>query len=461
MMRKDRRTLHTDLETALEPVRLSETRKAAILEAANRARFPRHGRRPLRIGLTAAALCVLLVVTAVAAAPSLREALNQALGSFAPYAQEVEGVSVSDQGIELRVVRALADENGGTVYIEAADRTGDRLSGSSVLNGDPCLAYDSQSRTALFAKSFSALELELGLVDENGDAVLEFYRLLPAVQEVGQVSLPWELVTGERLDTLTLAAEDCQWGQFTPRAESTVLTPEQTPAELDTELFSLSSMGFDEGGSFHIQLRLADGVNANWDGDLHTTLPETDWNPEQLQELHTVFAQDGATYYDLCFAELTAEHFGHFRIESLTGTVTVGEPIEGEWTLTFPLELLPARTIALEEALDGQIIDQLTISATSVKKQAHFEDPAHKTVLGYPLTVYLADGSTVIAPYGDSGRTWTGTGEDIVWNLPRAIDPAEVVGIAIGQYYLPILSDDTAGPGSWLAKLPAEEATSR
>lgn len=450
MTGKNRQTLHAALEAELAPVQLSASRKAAILAAAAGAKAAHRGRRPWRICLTAAALCAALAVTAVAASPSLRETLAHVLGSFEPYAQEVEGVAATDQGIRLRVVRVLADENGGTVYLEAKDLTGNRLGGDSVLDGNSCLAYDSQTHTALFTETFHAVEMERGLVDGQGTMNLEYSWLLPAVQDVGQVPLPWELVTGERLDTLILAAEDCQWGPYVPRVENTVLIPEQTPAELDTELFSLSSMGFDEAGAFHIQLRLADGVTPNWYGGLYTTCPEVDWDLKQIPELHTVFNRNGFTYYDICFVELTVEHFRHFHIGDLLGTVVVGEPVEGNWMLSFPLELLPSRVITLEERLDGQIIEQITISATSVKKQAHFEDLAHKTVLGYPLAVYLSDGGTVTAPYEDSEHIWKRTGEDIVWPLPRAIDPEEVVGIAIGQWYLPIQSDDTAGPGYWL-----------
>ena len=433
MTGKNRQTLHDALEAELAPVRLSEARRAAILAAAGGAGTRRRGGRPWRVCLTAAALCAALAVTAVAASPSLREALAHMLGGFEPYAQEVEGVAATDQGIQLRVVRVLADENGGTVYLEAEDLTGNRLSGDSVLDGNSCLAYDSQTHTALFTETFHAVEMERGLVDGQGTMNLAYSWLLPA-------------------------AEDCQWGPHVPRVENTVLIPGQTPAELDTELFSLSSMGFDEAGAFHIQLRLVDGVTPNWYGGLYTTCPEVDWDLKQIPELHTVFNRNGFTYYDICFVELTVEHFRQFHIGDLLGTVVVGEPVEGNWMLSFPLELLPSRVITLEERLDGQIIEQITISATSVKKQAHFEDLAHKTVLGYPLAVYLSDGGTVTALYEDSEHIWKRTGEDIVWPLPRAIDPEEVVGIAIGQWYFPIQSDDTAGPGYWLAELPAQES---
>ena len=453
MTGRNRQRLRAALEAELEPVRLSEARKAAILAAAGEVQV-RKKHRFIRTCLTAAALCAALALTALAVSPDLRETLIQVLGSFAPCAREVEGVSATDQGVALRVVRVLADENGGTVYLEAEDLTGDRLSGTGRLDQAQCLAYDSQSRTALFAENFDALDLARGLVNEAGEMELSFSVLVPGMQDIGAVSLPWELVTGETLETITLSEAECQWWNTVPRAESTALEPEQTPTALSTELFSLSAMGFDEAGAFHIQLRMADGVEVGDYGDLYPSNPEMDWTPAQAAgELHTAFRRDGAYYYDICLPELTVDRFGHFRIDAVCGRVS-DAPIRGNWTLIFPLEPLPSRTISAEERFNGQIVEKLIISATSVKKQARFEDPAHKTVLGYPLTVYLADGSTVTAPYEDSGRTWTRTGEDIVWQLPRAIDPEEVVGVAIGHRYLPIQPDNTAGSGSWLDTLP-------
>ena len=183
MTGKNRQTLHDALEAELAPVRLSEARRAAILAAAGGAGARRRDRRPWRVCLTAAALCAALAVTAVAASPSLREALAHMLGGFEPYAQEVEGVAATDQGIQLRVVRVLADENGGTVYLEAEDLTGNRLSGDSVRDGNSCLAYDSQTHTALFTETFHAVEMERGLVDGQGTMNLAYSWLLPAAED--------------------------------------------------------------------------------------------------------------------------------------------------------------------------------------------------------------------------------------------------------------------------------------
>ena len=60
MTGKNRQTLHAALEAELAPVRLSQSRKAAILAAASGGGARRRGGRPWRVGLTAAALCAAL-----------------------------------------------------------------------------------------------------------------------------------------------------------------------------------------------------------------------------------------------------------------------------------------------------------------------------------------------------------------------------------------------------------------
>ena len=254
--------MHAELETALSELHLSTERWEAILAAAGRMTERENRRRPLRTGLMAAAICAALAVTAVAVSPPLRETLIQFLGSFEPYAQEVEGVSATDQGIELRVVRVLADKNGGTAYLEAEDLVGERLHESAALESyrDPCIAYDAEADTALFAL---ALDDIAPCQMQTGDVyTVEFSRVLPAVEPFF-APLPWELLTGERLDTLTVATEKYISGERREETR-TVLVPGQTPAELGTELCSLSSMGFDQDGAFHIQLRLADGVGGEY-----------------------------------------------------------------------------------------------------------------------------------------------------------------------------------------------------
>ena len=474
-MMTSKQKLHTALERAMEPVKLSQTRRRAILAAMEKGDDHVSKQQwTLRIGLIAAVLCAVLAVGALAASPTLRDALSGALGSFGPYSQEVEGVSCTDQGIELRVVRTLADENGGTVYLEAVDHTGERLGPASRLEGfgqAQCLGYDEQTRTALFAVELPLLWQRY--LDGDGRLTAEFTRIQPALEEFDPVPIPWERVTRRRLDTMTLAAQDCvecltsgSTGQ-----SAAVLVPNQTPADLDSELFALSSIGFDENGRLHVQLRLASGVQAD-PGEIYTSCPDTEGPVGALPEHHTTFVQNGVYYKDICFPDLTDSAWGQLSIAEIRGRVRLGDAVEGSWTLAFPLELLPERVVALSEPINGQVVEQLSISATSLRERARFDDPDHPTVLGYQLSVYLADGSVMTVPYsGDRQMLWRSEsdgltpcssgprrrwGEEIVWSFPRAIDPAEVVGIAIGQRYIPIRGDNTGGPGRWLESLPQD-----
>ena len=66
-------------------------------------------------------------------------------------------------------------------------------------------------------------------------------------------------------------------------------------------------------------------------------------------------------------------------------------------------------------------------------------------------TVFFTEEDTLTYYAPGNKDRWS---EDIVWYFPRAIDPREVTGIAIGQRYLPMNQDGTAGPEFWLDRLP-------
>lgn len=93
---------------------------AALLE---QPRKPHTLRRTLAVGVAAA---LVLAVTAGALSPTVQELLSNALGGFGRYAQAVEGQAV-DQGIEVKVLSAMADSTMLVVYAEAKDQAGDRL----------------------------------------------------------------------------------------------------------------------------------------------------------------------------------------------------------------------------------------------------------------------------------------------------------------------------------------------
>lgn len=89
------------------------------------ANLPSRGKRR-RLGavkgaLAAAAACVLLVGTAFAASPGLRDMLAEVLGSFAPAAQEQNSEVYRWNGFEFKVLSALADDVTIRVFLEARD----------------------------------------------------------------------------------------------------------------------------------------------------------------------------------------------------------------------------------------------------------------------------------------------------------------------------------------------------
>lgn len=126
-------------------------------------------RRPsaVKAALAAAAACLLLAGTALAASPGLRNMLAEALGGFASYAHGQDGDIYVIDGIEFRVVSALADDFTVRVYVEARDLEGDRLSKLGnvfgvldIPNADnssismsvfsaKCVSYDEETKTAL------------------------------------------------------------------------------------------------------------------------------------------------------------------------------------------------------------------------------------------------------------------------------------------------------------------------
>ena len=132
--------------------------------------LPARARPTRRVGrtvLVAAAVCALCIVSALALSPTLREMLEAAQGKYTDYARPVEAAAV-ENGIEIRIISALADHTKIQVYAEARDLEGDRLRGaldvigviqpetfregsglSSCTHEARCVGYDPETGTAL------------------------------------------------------------------------------------------------------------------------------------------------------------------------------------------------------------------------------------------------------------------------------------------------------------------------
>lgn len=212
--------------------------------------------------LIAAAVCAALMCTAFAASPGLRGILIDALGGFAPYAREQKGETYVIDGIEFKVVSALADDFTVRAYVEARDLEGDRLSklalnklgiafglveipkkdvggGISVsVSRSMCLDYDEETKTALLsitswgqimADDLSGSEVKLfslsGSSDnahqqiwENSDGTAFPVEIEPIPSLVADAELALALQAEEvRLSNLGLSVifqADGSWEQF-------------------------------------------------------------------------------------------------------------------------------------------------------------------------------------------------------------------------------------------------------
>lgn len=452
---------------AMDKVKATEdwtARTLAALEERNRRPVRRPGRLIARLGV-AAAVCAALLVTAVAVSPGLREALLVTLGNFAPYAQEVDGVSATDQGIEIRAISALSDGNTARVYLEVRDRTGDRLGEDTELTvamaQRPEADYETWSWTGAKAVSYDA-ETKTALVrfDFNADGVAAVGGTLELTID-GVYGGMWHesgrfdesLLTEATLETMTLDTGE------------TVLMPEQTPAELEgTALAELSSIGFGTDGRLHIQLR-CDGKGIHVPSSTFSVVVNSRSAGETVESRERYFRytqdwtevrfqQDGVWYMDRCY-QITQEDLPDLLVGQVSILAADSPAVEGNWALTVPLEDVPHRRIQMEETVGDITIRALDITALGLSAECVSADGMS---LQYSPALYLADG-TICKELIPGGTFYLGSGdgsEDYTysrWDLQDPIDPEQVVGVSFGLWYIPI-EGETAGPGCWLETLP-------
>ena len=429
-------------------------------------------KRVMRTGLVAALVCALLVGTAFAASPTLRDMLAAALGGFAPYSQGVEGVSATDQGIEISVENVVCDASRGIAYLAVRDLTGDRLrEGAYLKRPDGAKSYDPETHTAIVAVPFESGEVPTDdgtrykTLQELGSRKLTFKTVYPEhYTDLGDIALPEDLrATDQVLQSRTLADGECDMNIFQEGDSRTVLLPNQPPRTLPgTDLVSLSSMGWDDEGTFHIQLALADGIYSqrlDIQGDLENWMWDaSDYYGNPSKNNYYYF--DGGKYIDIGYQQADQYKLADILPAAINGSVYTTPPIEGNWTLTVPIEQAqPSRTVTMSEKVgtDHITVNQMTFSVLGFQLDATTAPGTMGGFYNYPAVIYLKDGATYSATKssGGGGRgSATGPGRfDAVWDYDDAVDPQDVVGVALGYWYIPI-DGETGGPGYWLDKLP-------
>lgn len=410
----------------------------------------------LKAVLIAAALCVAMAVTVLAVSPGLREAL----GAFWPYSQTMKGMTVVDQGIEVKVVSALSDGNVIRLYVTARDLEGDRLDEftstnfqmdmpsqsagqwkSGTLYLPELVSYDPETKTALFTTGLVGDGLPLSDLTVTAGAQVftpgqhEFRFQLPELGTPGTVQ-------SKKLDS-----------------GETVLVPGQTPKELESDVFSLSSYGFGGDGKLHILYQLHVPVEkAYMNTFLSSRIGEAgDPAGNALSQRYNrgsqdiLFREGGVVYYDFSY-EVGPEDGVDVLPREVYGSIESGKEIKGTWKFEIPLKNAEVRSIDLSGSntvISGTTGTRILLTSIGVTVEGNPE--GNKGMLTFPVTVFMDDGSRIHGAIDSNHYDPNYCSAHSSFSEPLDID--RVVGVAIGQWYIPI-EGDTAQPGRWLPELP-------
>lgn len=439
------------------------------------------------------AVCAAMMVTAAVAVtvPAARKALWDYLGSFAPYAQTINGVACTDQGIEVEVLSAISDDLEARFYIAVRDVEEDRLSEFLRLDGklvageakeDPngdssgikmrvmssaglaaggfeFVSYDPETKTALFSSRI----LYLDSAQPTGDAELSITGMNTLQGQLYE-SVSCASVTGDTLESLP--ADGNNKVIFSPSMvegigytdavlpdTQVVLAPGQTPMPLEgTEDVRISSMGFASDGCFHIRLEFAEGMapvlhetssglNSMFYADLMT---EGDGSDREYYVCQERLVEDGV---DVLFPLVTAENLAEVRSRQarVYGTYTrPGMEIEGSWTAQFSMDYYTSAALDWTGELAGWQIKRVTVSPLGVTMTGVRPDSSG----GLRKTLYAtkADGSSVAAEPSTSGYTNVGAMSEekegwecfATWRFEEPVDVEDVVSLTLGDEMVPV-----------------------
>ena len=123
---------------------------------------------------------------------------------------------------------------------------------------------------------------------------------------------------------------------------------------------------------------------------------------------------------------------------------------EESWRISFDPERQEVRSIALSGTVNGLPLERLELSplgAALYTRKASYDGD---------LAVHLSDG-TVLHPEMEGGGATNGMEGPVsrYWSFAEPVDPAEITGISLQYWFIPLNADDTAAPGRWLSELPA------
>lgn len=356
------------------------------------------GRR-VRRAAVALALCAALAVTAVAAGPSVWNALSEHLGPFGAWVVPLTGSSTS-AGVELEVAGVLSDGASARFYLTARDERGGRLDRHTSVTfdlegagswGGAAVAFDGETDTLL---------LELEAINLTGEKLtLSGGTLTPNSYQVSVEPKP-----ADRLETFQ--------------------TYEELPG------FS-TSMGFDGENKFHLRVKLEEGYSLSARSTAFVSFSDgSTWVNEAGQ------VSDLSDGQDLRLEGITRENWDQVEkvwlVTSYTGPL---ESIEGDWTLT--LDPVAAGTRSTKESFSlehyGMTVTQVQISPLGAVVTYTGEEDA---LSAEDLRVETAAGD-VPAWEAFSGWNWGGEGTAI-WRYETPVEPEDIASVILLGETIPV-----------------------
>lgn len=431
---------------AMDPKTICRRVEATLsVDETERRSYMKHRLR-LAAVLTAAALA--LTGTALAAGPTL---LQAALGAFAPYAQSQEGVVVRE-GIQVKVLSALTDDLCAKVYLEVTDLTGDRLEKAKIsgrldltLEGETSWSegcrivdYDPETKTALVCVERNAgvfLQGEIKSTVLLSDLQSEYHRF--SSEPLPVEAIPDRLLNTRRLDT----------------GES-VLVPGQNPLELaDGDGVTISSMGFGDDGRLHFLSVFPQGAKNNGHAILTVyskTPAENGYSVLSTDLQDARFVENGRVYYDFSLSASLSDRENIDSITGIYGVYTTSDPMDATWELPVTLRPVKITSSPLSGLIDHNTLRELRLSPLGVVLVSTSTNWTQ--IGGYPLTVFLSDGTSFHPESGVHGHQKDGPNM-ARWEFDRPVEVGSITGVALGCWMIPV-ENGVAGEGYWLAALP-------
>lgn len=422
-------------------------RVETILSAEERERkcYMRH---KIRLAAVFTAAAVALTGTALAAGPTLLQAV---LGAFAPYAQSQEG-TVVHEGIQVKVLSALTDDLCAKVYLEVTDLTGGRLEQAKIsgrldltLEGETSWSegcrivdYDPETKTALVCVERNAGVFLQGEIESTvilSDLQSEYHRF--SSEPLPVEAIPDRLLNTRRLDT----------------GES-VLVPGHNPLEpAEGDGVTISSMGFGDDGRLHFLSVFPQGARDNG----HAILTVYSKTPAEngatffckgYQDAR--FVENGRVYYDFSLSAALSDRENIDSISGIYGVYTTSDPMDATWELPVTLRPVEITSSALSGLIDHNTLRELRLSPLGV---VLVSTSANWTQIGgYPLTVFLSDGTSFHPGSGIHGHQKSGPNM-ARWEFDRPVEVGSITGVALGCWMIPV-ENGVAGEGYWLPALP-------